>query len=116
MQTAIIPSWTYEGKTPGVLTFFESIALAGLEGQKIKLSADIQRTLLGGVVFGRREISVLPDGTVKCVISTTFGLDYEEATWSASVLTLALQAQQQLRPGTFGANYYDYPDHHLTED
>lgn len=113
IKTVTIPSWTYEGKEPGVLTFFESIALAGFEGQRIKLSAGIQQTLLGGVVFGRREITVLPEGTVKSSISVAFGKDYEEATWPASVISLALQEQKQLRPGTFGVHYYEYwnPSH-----
>jgi hypothetical protein len=101
----VIPDWTYETKAPGVLTFFEAIALAGLQETAIKLDAATQRALLGFAVFGRREITVHADGSVESVISTCFGCDYERAIYGADTIRQAIQAKKQLRPGTFGGHY-----------
>jgi len=108
LPPAVIPAWTYEGKAPGVLTFFESIALAGLENQPIKLAAADQRLLLGSVVFGRREVVVHENGTVECSVDTGFGRDSDSAIWSANVVGLAAAAGKQLRPGTTGPDYFNY--------
>lgn len=51
MVFAAIPAWTHEGKAPSIYTFFEAIALAGLEEQRIRLDAGTQRALLGFPVF-----------------------------------------------------------------
>jgi hypothetical protein len=105
---ATIPAWTYEGKAPSVLTFFEAIALSDLEGQPIKLTAADQRALLGAVVFGRREIVVRPDGTVQCTIDAGFGRDWDTAEWTADTVRRAAEAGKQLRPGTTGPGYFSY--------
>jgi hypothetical protein len=108
VPAATIPDWTHAGKSPGVLTFFESIALAGLEDQRIRLSAIDQRKLLGVVVFGRRPITVHKDGTVECTVDTGFGRDSDTAVWSANTIRLAADAGQQLCPKTSGPGYFNY--------
>lgn len=100
-----IPNWAYEGKAPSVYTFFEAVTLAGLAGKPFKLSAKLQRALLGAVVFGRREIVVQADNSVKCTIGVAFGQDFETAVWSARTIERAAGLNKQLRPGTSGANY-----------
>lgn len=102
-----IPAWTHQGVAPGVLTFFESIALAGLEEIPIRLSSADQRKLLGAVVFGRREITVRKEGTVEGWVSTAFGQDAECAIWCAGTIRRAAEAGLQLRPGTSGSGYFD---------
>lgn len=105
-KIADIPAWTYEGKEPSIYTFFESIALAGLEEKRIRLSAACQRLLLGSAVFGRRAIVVNLNGTIECTTSAAFGLDYNEAVWRANTVRLAAQAHKQLHPGACGEKYY----------
>lgn len=102
---AVIPSWTYVGAAPSVYTFFEAVALAGMEGRPVRLSATLQRALLGSVVFGRREVVVHDNGTVECTVGVSFGQDFETATWSARTIQLAASLNKQLRPGTSGPNY-----------
>lgn len=78
IEFAAIPAWALPA-TPGALSFFETIALADLEGKWIRLSADTQRALLGSNVFGKQEIKVHADGNVTVTRSTCFGMDYESA-------------------------------------
>ncbi len=111
IQFATIPDWTYRGKSPNVYTFFESIALADLEGRRIKLDSATQRALLGFPVFGRRQIIVHGDkGAVESDISVCFGTDCETATYSANAIRRAVEANKQLRPGTQGGNYLKLGD------
>ena len=103
---ADIPPWTYQGKSPSKYTFFEAVALAGLEGKRIRLDAATQKVLLGHPVFGKRAITV--DGqanTVTCVISVCFGTDFERDVYPADVIQLAVDHKKQLRPGTSGPKY-----------
>lgn len=101
-----IPAWTFEGKNPSKYTFFESIALSGLEGVEIRLNTATQKKLLGANVFGNRAIKVSNIGTVTCTISCAFGRDFERATYSADIVQRAAIANKQLRPGWTGASYY----------
>lgn len=103
-----IPAWTYAGKLPSIFTFFESIALAGLEDKDIRLTAADQKKLLGHPVFGRRVITVHRDATVESVIDTGFGRDSDTASWPASTVGDAAAARKQLRPGTTGPDYFSY--------
>ena len=100
-----VPGWTYQEKVPSIYTFFEAIALAGLEERPIRLSASLQRSLLGSAVFGRRAIVVRSDGTIQCTIVVGFGRDFETAVWSAKTVQQAASARKQLRPGTTGGGY-----------
>nr|BCU00441.1 hypothetical protein [uncultured bacterium]BCU00785.1 hypothetical protein [uncultured bacterium] len=106
LHFAAIPAWAYEGKAPSIYTFFEAVALAGLEEQRIRLDAETQRALLGFPVFGRRSITVHKDGQVSSVVKVCFGTDFERATYSADLVGRAAQANKQLRPGTTGPRYY----------
>nr|BCU00948.1 hypothetical protein [uncultured bacterium] len=103
---AAIPAWAYEGKAPSIYTFFEAVALAGLEEQRIRLDADTQRALLGFPVFGRRAITVHKTGAVSSVVKVCFGTDFEHATYPAALVGKAAQAKKQLRPGWTGPRYY----------
>ena len=102
-----IPAWTYEGKEPSKFTFFESVALSGLEGVEIRLNAATQKKLLGSNVFGNRAITVSENGTVDCTISCDFGRDFESSTYSAEVIQQAAITKKQLRPGWSGPSYYE---------
>lgn len=105
-EAAEIPSWAYEGKTPSKYTFFEAVALAGLEGKRIRLRAEVQKALLGHPVFGKRAITV--DGEQGSVISTIavcFGTDFERAVYTAENVQRAADLKKQLRPGTTGPKY-----------
>ncbi|MDD2811249.1 hypothetical protein [Rhodoferax sp.] len=103
---AAVPAWTYEGTTPSVFTFFEAVALAGLEEQPIRLDAATQRALLGFPVFGRRSITVHKTGTVSSVVPVAFGQDFEASTYPAALVSQAAQAKKELRPGTSGPRYF----------
>lgn len=101
----VIPAWTYQGKVPSIYTFFEAVALAGLEERPIRLDADTQRALLGFSVFGRRSITVHKNGAVTSSIKVCFGQDFEAATYPAALIGRAVGAKKQFRPGTTGSRY-----------
>lgn len=103
---AQVPPWAYEGKTPGVLTFFEAMALAGLEEQALWLDARTQRQLLGYPIFGRRRIEVLKAGVVRMSVPVCFGTDREVAVYSARVLAEAAAAGLALHPAVEGPGYF----------
>lgn len=90
---------------PGKLSFFETMALAGLEGKWIRLSAEMQRATLGRNVFGMQAIRVNNDGTVTVRRKTCFGTDYEQDTYEAAKIEQALLAGLKLSPGTYGGRY-----------
>lgn len=70
-----IPTWAMPEQA-GVSGFFTTIALAGLEGTWIRLSADTQRALLGKVIFGKQQIRVAgDDGEIAVFHKVGFGLD-----------------------------------------
>ena len=101
---ANIPAWTLPS-VPSALSFFESISLAGLEGQWIRLDAATQKALLGGVVFGKQEICVNDAGGVSVSRSVCFGQDSEDATYEISSIRAALEQKKLLSPGVSGARY-----------
>jgi hypothetical protein len=59
------------------LGFFESIALAGLEGFWLRLPAATQRHFFGKVLFGNKAIKVSNDGKVTVFWTVAFGRDFE---------------------------------------
>lgn len=101
-----LPTWTLQGK-PGVLSFFESIALADLEGKWIRLSARMQRLLLGSVVFGKQSVCVTPEGEVLVQRSTCFGMDREIGSYGLYEIKSAVAIGKQLSPGIYGGRYWD---------
>lgn len=102
IQYTVIPAWTYTGKPPSHLTFFESIALAGLEGQWIRLSIGDQRATLGRDVFGKQEIKVDTEGNVKVRRSTAFGKDFELCEYTAHEIARAITEGKRISPGVSG--------------
>lgn len=99
---AALPDWVFPAK-PDALALYEAIALAGLEGQWIRLSADTQRRLIGSNVFGKQEMRLNADGTFEVIISTCFGADSEQSSYSANVINGAASAGKRLSPGYSGA-------------
>lgn len=63
--------------------FFESIALSGLEGKFIRLSANLQRKFFGCVPFGRLGVKV-EGGTCTTIKAMDYGRDFDtqSAYWS----------------------------------
>ncbi len=115
IQYTSIPAWTYTGKTPSRLTFFESIALAGLEGQWIRLSIGDQRATLGRNVFGKQEIKVDDCGNVKVRRSAAFGKDFELQEYPPYEIARALTEGKEIAPGKYGPKYLrDCPMQTLT--
>jgi hypothetical protein len=100
---ASIPSWTRPARRDA-LALFETIALAGLENQWIRLSAADQRDVMGGVVFGKQEIRVT-DAGVEVVRSVGFGQDAESATYGVDRIRAAIASGKSLAPGLSGPNY-----------
>jgi hypothetical protein len=101
---AAIPAWTLPAQGDA-LAIFETIALAGLEGQWIRLSAADQRRVLGANVFGRQEIRVDAQGVQVCR-SVGFGQDSETATYGLAQLRGAVATGTRLAPGLSGPSYY----------
>lgn len=69
--------------SPDALGFFEAIALAGLEGQYVRIPAAAQRKHFGCVPFGRLAVRVV-NNTCRTIKSMDFGRDFDtqEAFWS----------------------------------
>ena len=101
---ATIPAWTHDGVAASALTFFEAVALSGLEGQWIRLDAKTQRATLGFPVFGRQEIKVA-DGVVRVRRSTAFGMDSEVNDYDLAAIREAAESGLRVSPGVIGARY-----------
>jgi hypothetical protein len=69
--------------TPDAIGFFEAIALAGVEGEFVRIPAAVQRRHFGGTPFGKLGVKV-----TGCVCTTlrsvAYGCDFDrqEAYWS----------------------------------
>lgn len=104
MQFTAIPTWAIPKKADR-WTFFETIALLGLENQWIRLSAADQRSLLGVAVFGKQEFMVDEMGTVSIRRVTCFGMDSERADYNPIKIRDAVSQNKKLSPGVFGPSY-----------
>lgn len=104
LEFATIEGWALPEK-PGRLGFFEAVALAGLEGQWLRLSAKTQRETLGHAVFGKQLLQVGTDGTVRVQRSTAFGSDSESQTYDAHRIARAAEQKKLLSPGVYGPSY-----------
>lgn len=102
MPNAVLPEYAFpaHASAAGHLSFFEGIALAGLENSEIRLSAADQRRLLGFPVFGKQRLRVSPSGEVVVSRSACFGTTREVAIYSARQVEAAITARRQLRPGS----------------
>lgn len=83
-----IPAWAI-GKAQDFADLVTAIALAGFDGQWIRLSADTQRALLGKAYFGKRAIRVSAS-TVEIFRVLCYGMDFEietynNATWNEAI-------------------------------
>jgi len=95
IKFADVPEWTIN-PVPSALSFFEAIALAGLEGKSIRLSAETQRKLIGFPVFGKLKMRV-QDGEVTLVKSVCFGTDYNTAVVGIERIKQAAAERKALR-------------------
>ena len=100
-----IPAWTMPAAA-GALSFFETIALADLEGKWVRLSAADQRAILGANVFGKQAFRVVGDGTVEISRSTAFGMDSEIASYDLYAIKSAAAQGKRLSPGASGPSYW----------
>jgi hypothetical protein len=101
-----IASWLYEGKEPSVYTFCETLALAGLEGKGIRLSAGMQRRLLGYPVMGKLVFKVGQDGTVRTWCSQCFGTDFETMSFPSVYFGVAARRGEKIHPKYSGKGYF----------
>jgi hypothetical protein len=101
-----IPAWMYENKEPSIYTFAETIALAGLEDKFIRLSASLQRRLLGFPVFGKQEFTLKGDGTFSTYCKVCFGTDYETTSGPQAYIGVAARNQLKISPRFFGKGYF----------
>jgi hypothetical protein len=79
-QTATLPETTADA-----IGFFEAIALAGLEGQRVRIPAAVQRRHFGNTPFGKLAVKVV-NSTCQTIKAMDFGRDFDtqEAYWSMS--------------------------------
>ena len=101
---AVIPAWALP-TAPHATALFEVAALAGIEGQWVRLDAATQRALMGFAVFGKQSIRVNADGTVTVSRSTCFGMDSEQHDYPPALINAATTARKRLSPGVFGPGY-----------
>lgn len=104
---AAIPAWTYQDKEPSIYTFVEAITLAGLEDKAIRLSAEMQRKLLGFPVFGKRSFIIHKDGMFHVFGAKDFTGDWETMHEPQSYIGIAAKRQQQLDPRSSGSRYFN---------
>ena len=73
-----IPAWAI-GKEQDLASVITAIALAGFEGQWIRLSAATQRALMGKAYFGKRHVHATAS---KIVVSrkVAYGQDFDSTT------------------------------------
>ncbi|SFB19838.1 hypothetical protein [Azotobacter beijerinckii] len=103
-----IPTWAIPDKAD-YLALFETIALAGLEGSWIRLSAATQRAVIGHAVFGKQEFRVNADGSVDVCRSVCFGTDCEIVNYRAAELAGAVAQRLAVSPGKAGPRIYCHP-------
>ena len=106
MDMITIPDWA-KPDAPHKSAIFEVVALAGIEGKWIRMSAADQRAIIGHPVFGKQSICVKEDGTVDVVRKTCFGSDSEIATYTPDRIARAVAEKKRLSPGCYGGSYLD---------
>ena len=92
-----------KGEPVGGDTLLCVLALAGLEGKWVHLSADSQRRTVGYPVFGKNKIRSRFDKTRGYVVDVAhqiaFGLDFESGTFTLAEVTAAAKAKKKLPIG-----------------
>ena len=94
--------------TPGLLSFFETIALTDLEDKEIRLDAKTQREVIGYPVFGKQAFTVNSDGSVTVRKSIAFGQDSEERTYCAREVDYARLNKLRMEPSAQGPGIYSH--------
>ena len=92
---ATIPAWAMPD-APHANGLFEAIALAGLEGQWVRLDAATQRALMGYPVLGKNEFCVESDGRVGVMRSKCFGTMREQTAYDPADVRAAVAARVKL--------------------
>ena len=105
LEFTYIAAWAYP-ETPSVNALFETIALLKLEGKRIRLSADDQRKIIGFNVFGKQNLEVNADGTIRVSRKISFGMDYEASTYSAAEIKKAVELKKVIMVGMTGEKYF----------
>lgn len=100
-----LPAWTIPAR-PDMLALFETIELAGLTGQWVRLDAATQRAVIGFAVFGKQEFMVKDDGEIYVCRSTCFGNDCEIGAYTPAHMARAVAARGKVSPGVHGKGYY----------
>ena len=78
-----LPTVTLPDTTADVIGFFEAIAIAGLDGQYVRIPAATQRKHFGYAPFGKLAVRV-ENGVCRTIKCMDYGRDYDyaEAFWS----------------------------------
>lgn len=53
-----LPTLTETISTPDAIGFFEGVALAGMEGVRMRVSHSVQRKHFGKIVFGKKAVTI----------------------------------------------------------
>ena len=104
MQFTNIPAWAIPKKADRY-TFYETMALLNLENKWIRLSAAMQRALLGANVFGKQQFMVNDMGVVTVSRSSCFGMDCEIGEYDAIRVLQAVTENKKISPSVFGPGY-----------
>lgn len=99
-----LPAWAMPA-TPSRLSLYEVIALAGLEGQWIRLSAADQKAVMGHNVFGKQTFCVSADGVVTVSRTVCFGTSGEQHEYTPADIGRALELGKKVSPGRWGGAY-----------
>ena len=92
-----IPEWAFDDKRRDAGTMAAAIALAKLENQRIRLSAETQRRLIGFAVFGKQMIHVASkDQTVTVCRLVSFGSDSDCRTYHWNDVERAAKQRKKL--------------------
>lgn len=108
-MTTTLPAWTLPA-APHRNAIFEAAALANIEDQWVRLSADQQRRLLGFPVFGKQAIRINSAGDIDVVRKTCFGSDSEIATYDSRTIHEAARQGKRLSPGVFSPRHFNWND------
>jgi len=104
IEFTVVPAWTYEGKAPSVYTFFESVALADLEGKQFRLDRSMQMRLIGAYVFGKQTL-IVRDGKITVSRKVCFGTDFDNTIVDMATLKAAVADGKTISPGRYGPKF-----------
>jgi|SRR6266568_9266345 len=94
-QITVLPEWTYDGCSKDAYSLASAIALAGLEGEYVLLSAQQQRDILGYAVFGKKRL-MYKDNYFHTYIKIAFGKDFDDAILSVQQVQEAINKKRDV--------------------